>query len=502
MRARCLMIQGTGSHVGKSLIVTALCRIFRQDGFKVAPFKAQNMSLNSYATLDGGEIGRAQAVQAEACGLEPEVEMNPILLKPMGETGCQVVVLGRPLTDASAVDYHKLKRTLWEVVCESLDRLRERFELIVIEGAGSPAEVNLKKNDIVNMKVAEYARAPVILVGDIDRGGVFAWLIGTLQLLEDHEREMVKGFLINKFRGDIGLLRDGLDFLHYYTGKPVLGVIPYIRDLKVQDEDSVSLDERRPGWGRKGEVRVVVVRLPRISNFTDFDPLETEEDVSLVYTVSPDELEGADLIVLPGTKNTVADLLFLKEKGLAAKIIEMRRRGVPVIGICGGFQMLGRKIKDPLGVESPFQEIEGLALLEASTTFEREKATFQVKGVAIEDIPYLRKGETVEGYEIHMGRTEGSKFVFKLVRSNGEVVYDGMISEDGLVFGTYLHGIFDNTRFRRGILNFVRIRKGLEPIEPEEIDLKLERLKEYDKLAEIVRENVDIGMIYRFMGLG
>ncbi|HEX29047.1 TPA: cobyric acid synthase, partial [Candidatus Poribacteria bacterium] len=285
-------------------------------------------------------------------------------------------------------------------------------------------------------------------------------------------------------------------------GKPVLGLIPFIRDLKVQDEDSVSLDERRPGWGRKGEVRVVVVRLPRISNFTDFDPLETEEDVSLIYTVSPDELEGADLIVLPGTKNTVADLLFLKEKGLAAKIIEMRRRGVPVIGICGGFQMLGRKIKDPLGVESPFKEIEGLALLQASTTFEKEKATFQVKGVAIEDIPYLTKGETVEGYEIHMGRTEGSKFVFKLVRSNGEVVYDGMISEDALVFGTYLHGIFDNARFRRGILNFVRIRKGLEPIEPQGADLKLERLKEYDKLAEIVRENVDIGMIYRFMGLG
>ncbi|RKX99798.1 cobyric acid synthase CobQ, partial [Candidatus Poribacteria bacterium] len=318
MPAKAIMVQGTGSHVGKSLIATALCRIFRRDGFKVAPFKAQNMSLNSSATPDGFEISRAQAVQAEACEIPPSVDMNPILLKPMGGFGCQVVLRGRPFATLKAGEYYDLKPILWEAVRESLKRLRERFDILVIEGAGSPAEVNLRENDIANMRVAKAAGAPVLLVGDIDRGGVLAWIVGTIELLTEEERELVGGLIINKFRGDIELLRPGLRFLEERTGKPVLGVVPYVEGLRIQEEDSVALD--RPKVKREGEVKVAVVRLPHISNFTDFAPLEAEEDVSLVYATSPDELEEADIIILPGTKNTMRDLIWLREKGFARKL--------------------------------------------------------------------------------------------------------------------------------------------------------------------------------------
>jgi len=493
------MVQGTGTYVGKSLITTALCRIFRQDGFKVAPFKAQNMSLNSAATPDGLEISRAQFVQAEACEIPPSADMNPVLLKPMGEMECQVVLCGKPIATVRAREYSKLKPLLWKAVCESLLRLKERFDIVVIEGAGSPAEVNLREEDIANMRVAKAAKAPVLLVGDIDKGGVLAWIVGTIELLPEDERRLVKGLVINKFRGDIELLKPGLKFLEDRTGKPVLGVVPYIEDIKIQEEDSVALE--LPKRGGKGEVRVAIVRLPHISNFTDFEPLEAEQDVSLFYVNSPEELEKADIIILPGTKNTIRDLIWLRERGFARKLLEARKKGKLIIGICGGFQMLGKRIIDPFGVESERGEIKGLGFLEAVTVFEKKKATYQVRGEVVADLPFIRRGEQVRGYEIHMGRTEGERFVFRLTRSTGGSVYDGMISGDGLVFGTYLHGIFDEPNFRRGVLNFVRRRKGLRPIEPKGVNPRVEREREYDRLARIVRRSLDIKAIYRMMGL-
>lgn len=498
MGAKALMVQGTGSHVGKSLITTALCRIFYQDGFKVAPFKAQNMSLNSCATPDGREIGRAQAVQAEACGIAPTSDMNPVLLKPMGDSGCQVVLRGRPYMNLSAKRYYDLKETLWKAVCESFERLRENYDVIVMEGAGSPAEVNLRENDIVNMRMAKHAEAPVLLIGDIDRGGVFAWIVGTLELLQDDERKLIKGILINKFRGDISLLRPGLKFLEERTGRPVVGVIPYINDLKVQEEDSVALEGFRK---RDAEVKVAVVRLPRISNFTDFDPLLSEKDVSLRYVTSPEELEGADMIVIPGTKNTIYDLLFLKESGLSEKIIDKRKRGTMVIGICGGFQMLGKEIRDPYGVESERRAEPGLGLLDVETTFTREKATYRAKARALRGTPYLDEGEVLEGYEIHMGDTEAKTYLFELSRESGGKAHDGASSEDGLVFGTYLHGIFDNVAFRRKLLNFVRRRKGLPELPSCDVSPELERQREYDRVAEVVRNSIDVDFIYELLGL-
>jgi len=498
MGAKALMVQGTGSHVGKSLITTALCRIFYQDGFKVAPFKAQNMSLNSCATPDGREIGRAQAVQAEACGIAPTSDMNPVLLKPMGDSGCQVVLRGRPYMNLSAKRYYDLKETLWKAVCESFERLRENYDVIVMEGAGSPAEVNLRENDIVNMRMAKHAEAPVLLIGDIDRGGVFAWIVGTLELLQDDERKLVRGILINKFRGDISLLRPGLKFLEERTGRPVVGVIPYINDLKVQEEDSVALEGFRK---RDAEVKVAVVRLPRISNFTDFDPLLSEKDVSLRYVTSPEELESADMIVIPGTKNTIYDLLFLKESGLSEKIIEKRKRGTMVIGICGGFQMLGKEIRDPYGVESERRAERGLGLLDVETTFTREKATYRAKAKVIKGTPYLEEGEVLEGYEIHMGRTKAEGYIFELTRESGRKTFDGVASEDGMVFGTYLHGIFENNAFRRRLLNSVRKKKGLSELPPRDVDPILERQREYDRIADVVRGNIDMDFIYGLLGV-
>lgn len=501
MGAKSIMIQGTGSHVGKSLIVTGLCRIFHQDGFRVAPFKAQNMSLNSFATPEGGEIGRAQAVQAEACRIPPSVDMNPILLKPMGDAGCQVVLHGKPYMNLSAKRYYDIKTKLWEAVRLSFERLKERFDIIVIEGAGSPAEVNLKENDIVNMRMARYAEAPVLLVGDIDRGGVLAWMVGTLQLLPQEERELVKGLIINKFRGDISLLKPGLDFLEERTGKPVLGVIPYIRDLRIQEEDSVSLDGLKP-MKDESDVRIAVIRLPGISNFTDFDPLIREEDVSLRYVTSPDELEWADMIVIPGTKNTIRDLGFLKERGLFEGILRERGKGKMIMGICGGFQMLGVRVEDPYGIESEQGSEEGLGLLEVVTSFTDEKATYQVVARAIRETPYLDEGELLEGYEIHMGETKARDHLFELSRPSGEKVWDGAISDDNLVVGTYLHGIFENGLFRRRLLNFVRRRKGLPEINiPSEVNPRLERQREYDRLAGILRESLDIDRIYGLLGL-
>jgi len=493
------MVQGTGSYVGKSLMVTALCRIFNQDGFRVAPFKAQNMSLNSCATPDGREIGRAQAVQAEACGIAPTSDMNPILLKPTGDAGCQVVLNGRPYTTLSAEKYYALREVFWKAACESLGRLKETYDIVVIEGAGSPAEVNLRDKDIVNMRMAKYAGAPVLLVGDIDRGGVFAWIVGTLELLPEDERELIRGILINKFRGDISLLRPGLRFLEERTGRPVVGVIPYINDLRVQEEDSVALDGFRVG--REAEVKVAVVRLPRISNFTDFDPLISERDVSLRYIKSPEELKDADIIVIPGTKGTIYDLLFLRETGLAERIIEERGRGAMVVGICGGFQILGKRILDPYGVESELRTAYGLGLLDVVTVFAENKATYRAKAKVIKGTPYLEEGEVLEGYEIHMGQTEAEDYMFELTRESGGKTYDGVASEDGMVFGTYLHGIFENNAFRRRLLNFVRKKKGFPELPPSNVDPISERQGEYDRIADVVRGNIDMDFIYGLLGV-
>jgi adenosylcobyric acid synthase len=456
------------------------------------------MSLNSFATPDGREISRSQAVQAEACGIEPNTDMNPILLKPVADSGSQVVLQGKPYTNLTARGYYSLKKKLWKYVCESFERLSHQYDIVVIEGAGSPAEVNLKANDIVNMRVAKHTNSPVLLIGDIDKGGVFAWLVGTLDLLEEDERELVKGFLINKFRGDVSLLKPGLDFLEEKTGKPVLGVIPYARDLKVQEEDSVALDNLKLSRD-EAEINISIIRLPRISNFTDFDPLLAETDVALRYVTSPDELSRSDIIIIPGTKNTSLDLKFLIDSGISDQIIHAREQGAIVIGICGGFQMLGRELRDPHGVESSEAFQPGLGLLDVVTRFTKEKATYQAKAKVVAETPYLKRGETLTGYEIHMGITESSSSLFELSRRSGVAVHDGVASEDGLVFGTYLHGLFDNAPFTRNLLNFARKRKGLAEIYPPQVDVATERQREYDRLAEIVRNNVDVDRIYEIM---
>ena len=405
-QGRVVMVQGTASHVGKSVLATALCRIFRQDGYRVAPFKAQNMSNNSFVTPSGGELGRAQAVQAEACGIEPTVEMNPILLKPEADHSSQVVLLGKPTARASARYFATAKPMLWETVASSLDTLRSQYDVVVIEGAGSPAEINLKQNEIVNMRVALHAGAPVLLAGDIDRGGVFASLLGTMEILDPRERDAVGAFIINKFRGDVSLLEPGLVWLEERTGKPVLGVVPYYRDIEIAEEDSVSLEHRQQLKSQTGyALDIAVMGLPHISNFDDFDPLKREPGVRLRYVESRDSLGEPDLVILPGTKTTMADLWWLRERGFAAEIQRQADAGTPVIGICGGYQMMGRRILDPDGVESPEPESEGLNLLPVDTVFAPVKETHRVRGVVSTGAGLLEMAGSaaIEGYEIHMG---------------------------------------------------------------------------------------------------
>ncbi|NNN04955.1 MAG: cobyric acid synthase [Elusimicrobia bacterium] len=492
MRGKVIMVQGTGSYVGKSVIATALCRIFKQDGLRVAPFKAQNMANNSYVTKDGGEIGRAQAVQAEACGLEPSVLMNPVLLKPTTDVGSQIIVMGKPRAMMQAVEYHAYKRKLLPQVAKALETLRAGHDVVVIEGAGSPAEINLKKADIVNMRIARLAQAPVILVGDIDKGGVFAQLIGTLELLTEAEKKLICGFVINKFRGDKKILDPGLRFVEKKSGKKVLGVIPYLKDCEVAEEDTIPLEKLSGHADGRGKVLVEVVRLPRISNSTDFEPLERERDVSLRYIAVPPMNSLPDVLIIPGSKSTIADLRFLRESGLAGYVQKCARAGVEIVGICGGYQMLGKRIFDPKRVEAAHNEAEGLGLLESITVFSPKKMAAQVRAV------HVGTGLEIEGYEIHMGCTQGNNdhsAVFKIVERHGIPVeaLDGASTASGNVWGTYIHGIFDSSEFRRAFLNRLRKSKGLDHLQPA---VPQDRLAGYDRLAAVVRKSLDMKKIY------
>ncbi|MBI4302808.1 MAG: cobyric acid synthase [Chloroflexi bacterium] len=497
MPARTLMIQGTASSVGKSVLVTALCRILRQDGFRVAPFKAQNMALNSFVTKEGGEIGRAQAVQAEAAGIEPSVHMNPVLLKPEAEAKSQVIVLGKVAKNLRASEYYEYTPHLLGVIKDSLNRLCSAYDIVVIEGAGSPAEINLKEGEIVNMRVARMVNAPVLLVGDIDRGGVFASIIGTLELLTEEERNLVKGFVINKFRGDLTLLKPGLDFLERKTGKPVLGVIPYFRGIGIAQEDSVYLDERVNRLGCHG-VDIAIIRLPHISNYDDFDPLE-EMSCTIRYVTEPSGISNADLIILPGTKSTITDLLYLRQQGLDQAIIRQASSGTPVIGICGGYQMLGKIIKDPLKVESKESSVAGLGLLDIETTFGQVKATTQIKArvVASKGLFDGLNGAEISGYEIHMGQTgsQNHPAAFQVLETaQGKTNYfDGAASDDCLIFGSYIHGLFHNVDFTHALLNRLRQLRGL----PAAATVPTSKDKQYDELAKIVRENLNMRQVYK-----
>ena len=503
------MLMGTSSHVGKSIITTALCRIFRQQGRKVAPFKAQNMALNSYVTREGLEMGRAQVAQAEAAGLEPEVDMNPVLLKPTGHASSQVVLNGRPLGNMSAREYHTgYSLQAFGAVKEALARLQAMYDTLVIEGAGSPAEVNLKANDIVNMRVAKYLQAPVLLIADIDRGGALAALVGTLELLDADERALVKGLVINKFRGDVSLLTPALDFLEEKTGKPVLGVVPHIEDLGIDDEDSVSLEEKQTAPAADAEfIQIAVLQTPKISNFTDFAALEAEPDVQLYYVQDVAGLGKPDLIILPGSKNTTEDLIYLQESGLADAVAGCVDAGTPLMGICGGYQMLGERICDPLHTESEHDEVTGLGYLPMRTTFAAEKLTAQVTADCPE-LPFMGEkpiaAQGLPGYEIHMGHTEFTGEVrhpFHIIRKAETAAdsWDGALSRDGLVLGTYIHGIFDHDAFRRALLNRLRSRKGLSELVIQR-NRRAEKEKAYDRLARIVRESLDMQKLARIMG--
>ncbi len=494
-RARAIMVQGTGSNAGKSLLCAGLLRILNQRGIRAAPFKAQNMSLNSHVTREGGEMGRAQVLQAAACRLEPDVKMNPVLLKPNSETGSQVILLGKAVGHMGYDAYTALKADMLEKVHGSYDELAAEYEVMVIEGAGSPAEINLKPRDIVNMHMAGYADALVLLVGDIERGGIFASFVGTLELLTEAERERIAGFVINRFRGDARLLDTGIDYLQRRTSRPVLGCIPYLHDLGLPEEDSVSM-KNRPSRGPTGDSQkldVAVVDLPHISNFTDFDPLGIEPDVSLRMVRRVEELRSADMVIIPGSKNVLHDLDYLCKSGIASRVLELGRDGKAFcIGICGGFQMLGERICDPMAVETPDgKQSEALGLLPVQTTLMPEKT------LALTRATHLPTGFEVQGYEIHHGRSSCDAVQPLWKNAGGEVI--GVGSEDGRIWGTYLHGVFDDDGFRRWLIDRARSALG-KPVTGAggarfEIDSAL------DRLADTVRRHSDIERILKLVGI-
>lgn len=494
-RPPAVMLQGTSSNAGKSIMTAALCRILLQDGYHVAPFKAQNMSLNSYVTEKGGEMGRAQVVQAQACRLKPDVRMNPVLLKPNSDTGSQVVVMGKPVGNMDVNHYIEYKPTAFEFVKEAYDTLASENDVIVLEGAGSPAEVNLKHHDIVNMKMADYARAPVLLVGDIDRGGVFASFIGTMEVLSEWERACMAGFIVNRFRGQKDLLNDAIDFTEQYTGLPTYGVVPYIRNLGLPEEDSVSFKNeifKDRGTVNKNAIDIAVIDLPHISNFTDFDCLKMEPDVTLRAIGNVQDLGAPDVVILPGSKNVIGDMDYLFKEGFAERISTFADNGkTEIVGVCGGFQMLGTTIHDPHGIESGGKTMQGLALLNITTTLDREKTLKAIKA------KHLETGFELEGYEIHHGKTEGKEASPIIAGQNDEII--GLRSQNGMIWGTYLHGVFDRDAFRRWFIDCQRKKRGMKPLGKITVTYDLEPA--FNRLADMVREGLRIDDIYRRIGL-
>lgn len=514
MTAKLLMLQGTGSSVGKSALVAGLCRLYHRRGLKVAPFKAQNMALNSFITPEGAEIGRAQATQAEACGLKPHVDMNPVLIKPNSDTGAQVIIHGQPVANMTAAVYHDYKETAWKAVASSLQRLRESYELVIIEGAGSPAEINLRDKDIVNMGLALRVKAPVLLIGDIDKGGVFASLVGTLELLEPDERNLIKAFIINKFRGDVNLLNPGLVTISGRTGVPFAGVVPWFgREIYIPEEDGVALDEepaadksRSGNETARRKLMIAVIRLPHISNFTDFDPLQHEPEVDLSYIDPGSPLVGYQLIILPGSKNTLADLMLLRQAGLLERLRAFTAAGGAVVGICGGFQMLGRKLLDPGKIESSLGEVAGCGLLPMATEMSREKITVQCRGRVVH--PVFGRSFNVSGYEIHQGRTltadNTAAPLLRLVGEDGREYDDGFVAAEGRIWGTYLHGIFDDDEFRKAYLEWLRkYAFGSGNAASGAVTTSYRQRKEdgFNALARLLEDSLDMEMLDRLAGV-
>ena len=511
MTAKPIMVQGTMSGVGKSLVVAGLCRVLADEGLRVAPFKSQNMALNSCITADGLEMGRAQVMQAEAARIEPEANMNPILLKPTNDTGSQVIVNGKPIGTMSARDYFAFKHELVPDIMAAYNSLAERFDVIVIEGAGSPAEINLKADDIVNMGMARMAHAPVLLVGDIDRGGVFAQLAGTIMLLEPEEQDMVKALVVNKFRGDPTILEPGIEQLRELTGKPVAGVLP-MTPLDLDDEDSLS--DRFDTRTTHALVDIAVVRVPRISNFTDFMSLDAMEHVSVRYVTRANELGEPDLIVLPGTKSTIGDLKWLRESGMEAAILKRVAAGTPVFGICGGYQMLGVEISDPEGVEGG-GTIRGLGLLPTSTVFSAEKRQVRVEGELpqVDGVFAALSGARYEGYEIHMGETTRVEEAFESVGAERASSVQGsapapcsselplVVSHDN-VYGTYVHGIFDTAECSRALVGSLLEAKGLDASSVRGIDMRTYKEQQYEALGQMIRDNMDMDLVKRIIEEG
>ncbi|MGL4293811.1 MAG: cobyric acid synthase [Bacteroidales bacterium] len=485
-----IMLAGTGSDVGKSVLVAALCRIFRQDGHRPAPFKAQNMALNSYATPEGLEIGRAQAVQAEAAGIPCHTDMNPLLLKPTSDMMAQVVLNGKPIGNQSAFTYFSRegREELRKEVCAAFDRLGQQFNPIVLEGAGSISEINLKDRDLVNLPMAQHARANVILVADIDRGGVFASVYGSVMLLDKAERELIKGVIINKFRGDIRLFEDGIKLMEERCGIPVLGVVPYFNDIYIEEEDSVALSSKQRE-ACPGKINIAVILLRHMSNFTDFNLLERDERVNLYYAFQSDDLQKANIVIIPGSKSTIADLAYLRETGMAQAIIHAARDGKTIMGICGGYQMMGTEILDPQKLETEIERMPGLGLLPVTTTMNKDKCTYQ------RQFTFLSEKEVCQGYEIHNGVSEindtesGTPFIF-----TKEGASDGcMVNEKCL--GTYMHGILDNSSF----INFLLKPYSDNIKAPTIADYKVFKEEQYDKLAAFIRKHVDIERIYEII---
>jgi len=507
--SRAIMFQGTASDVGKSVLVAGICRILVQDGYRCVPFKGQNMALNSGITRCGDEMGRAQIFQAEAAGVEPDVRMNPVLLKPTGDRHSQVIVMGKVLTNMDAVSYHEFKPQLQQKIFHAFSELAQQNDIVVLEGAGSPAEINLRDRDIVNMGMAELINAPVILIADIDRGGVFAAIYGTLMLLSEQERKRVRGVIINKFRGDVELLKPGIKQIEALTQVPVIGVVPYL-DVDLEEEDGVALqpEKLRRQLGIETDddkLDIAVLKVPRISNFTDFNAIAAQPDVNLRYVSKVSQLGNPDLIILPGSKNTLADLCYLNEQGLSEAVINKAKQGCAVLGVCGGYQMLGNTLID--GVESGIDQMQGLGLLDTVTTFAQSKHTTQVKGKIIyrgDGVLRQTHGINLSGYEIHMGETQlgdnAHPFVEIQSRNHQDVsIADGAISPDGMVAGTYIHGLFDHGVFTRTFLNQLRINKGLEPLAEDSFDYASYKSIQFDLLAKGLRESIDIEQLHCIM---